>query len=125
MCGGMVCGGMVCGGMICGVMVCRGMVCGGIVCGGMVCGGMVCRGADTTHSPVGQAYFLVIEQTRVEVHLTPYVGFCASTGLSLSWLLFIHARKSSWSRHTCRPLTYLQVEGEGHVSDHTASRDRV
>ena len=30
---------------------------------------------------------------------------------------------SSWSRH--RPLTYLQVEGEGHVSDHTASRDRV
>ena len=32
----------------------------------------------------------VIEQTRVEVHQTPYVGFCASTGLSLSRLLFIH-----------------------------------
>ena len=78
-CGGMVCGGMVCGGMVCGGMVCGGMVCGGMVCGGMVCGGMVfgvivCRGADTTHSPVGHAYFQVIEQTRVEVHQTPYVA---------------------------------------------------
>ena len=87
-----------------------------------MCGGMVCRGADTTHSPVGQAYFQVIEQTRVEVLLTSYVGFCTSTGLSLSRLLFIHARKSSWSRH--RPLTYHKV-GERHVSDHTASRDRL
>ena len=73
-CGGMVCGGMVCGGMVCGGMVCAGMVCGGMVCGGMVCGGMVCGGADTTHSPVGHAYFQVIEQTRVEVHQTPYVA---------------------------------------------------
>ena len=73
-CGGMVCGGMVCGGMVCGGMVCGGMVCGGMVCGGMVCGGMVCGGADTTHSPVGHAYFQVIEQTRVEVHQTPYVA---------------------------------------------------
>ena len=73
-CGGMVCGGMVCGGMVCGGMVCGGMVCGGMVCGGTVCGGMVCGGADTTHSPVGHAYFQVIEQTRVEVHQTPYVA---------------------------------------------------
>ena len=34
----------------------------------------MCGGADTTHSPVGHAYFQVIEQTRVEVHQTPYVA---------------------------------------------------
>ena len=36
--------------------------------------GWVCRGAGTTHLPVGHAYFQVIEQTRVEVHQTPYVA---------------------------------------------------